>query len=159
MVSWSSRRNCYSNKDFLGLMYGTDMTKQLTSQNFNVFFFPEMPTWVSVRNNRNAWTTVNVAVLQQSFSRYGNILQVEVFADGARAQLLFENDGHADTFVEEMTFSTQGPLFIPGIPYGQRLGAWIPNRRERVSRNRSIMSILVRILIYFCLLGWWRRWS
>ena len=87
-----------------------------------MFFFPEMPTWVSVRNNRNAWTTVNVAVLQQSFSRYGNILQVEVFADGARARLLFENEGHADTFVEEMTFSSQGLLFIPGIPYGQRLG-------------------------------------
>jgi hypothetical protein len=37
--------------------------------------------------------------------------------------------------VEEMTFSTQGPLFIPGILYGQRLGDWIRNWRERVSRN------------------------
>ena len=74
-------------------------------------------------------------VLQQSFSMYGNILQIEVFAHGARASLVFENDGHADTFVEEMTFSTQGPLFIPGILYGQRLGDWIRNRRERVSRN------------------------
>ena len=114
-------------------MYGTDMTKQLTSQNFNVFFFPEMPTWVSVRNNRNAWRTVNVPVLQQSFSMYGNILQIEVFADGARASLVFENDGNADTFVEERTISTQRPLFIPEILYGQRLGDWIRNRRERVS--------------------------
>jgi hypothetical protein len=104
-----------------------NMTKQLTSQNLNVFFSPEMPTWVSVRNNRNAWRSVNVPVLQQSFLRYGNILQIEVFADGARASLVFENDGHADTFVEEMTFSTQGPLFIPGILYGQRLGDWIRN--------------------------------
>jgi hypothetical protein len=63
-----------------------NMTKQLTSQNLNVFF-----------------------------------------AHGARASLVFENDGHADTFVEEMTFSTQGPLFIPGILYGQRLGDWIRN--------------------------------
>jgi hypothetical protein len=107
------------------LWHEHDKTINITK--FKCFFFPEMPTWVSVRNNRNAWRSVNVPVLQQSFSRYGNILQIEVFAHGARASLVFENDGHADTFVEEMTFSTQGPLFIPGILYGQRLGDWIRN--------------------------------
>ncbi len=64
-----------------------------------------------------------VAVLQQSFARlYGNLLQLEVFDDGARPSLLFKNDGRASTFVEEMTFVFQGPLFIPGSLMGNAWG-------------------------------------
>ena len=95
-----------------------------------------MPTWVSIRNNRGAWDGVNVDALIRAFTTYGPILEMEVFDRGYRASMLFSNHANALAFVEEMTFSPHGPLFIPNMPYGKRLGAWIPNRRER-ARGRA----------------------
>jgi hypothetical protein len=92
---------------------------------------------------------VNVAALIRAFTTYGPILDMEVYDRGYRASILFTNHADALAFVEEMTFSTHGPLFIPGIPYGQRLGAWIRNRRQRVSNN--IVSMFFNFIIIFLL--------
>jgi hypothetical protein len=92
---------------------------------------------------------VNVAALIRAFTTYGPILDMEVFDHGYRASILFTNHADALAFVEEMTFSTHGPLFIPGIPFGQRLGAWIRNRRQRVSNN--IVSMFFNFIIIFLL--------
>jgi hypothetical protein len=81
-----------------------------------------MPTCVSVRNNRGAWDGVNVAALIRAFTTYGPILEMQVFDRGYRASILFTNHADALAFVEEMTFAPHGTLFIPGIPYLQRLG-------------------------------------
>ena len=88
-----------------------------------MFIYPlGMPTWVNVRNNRHAWRFGNAAVLQQSFSRYGNLLQLEVFYDGSRASLLFEIDGHASSFVEEMTLITKDRYSSQGSLIGNASG-------------------------------------
>jgi hypothetical protein len=90
-----------------------------------------MPTWVVARNNRNAWTNISVAALTNSFAQYGVILDVNVFDNGAKASILFESNSDAERFVDEMTFSYHGPLFIPGLPYGCRLGAHVRQSRHR----------------------------
>ena len=92
---------------------------------------------------------MNVAVLIRAFTTYGPILDMEVFDRGYRASILFTNHADALAFAEEMTFSTHGPLFISGIPYGQRLGAWIRNRRQRVSNN--IVSMFFNFIIIILL--------
>ena len=91
-----------------------------------------MSTWAVVRNNRSAWTTVSVAALKNSFTQYGVILELNVFDNGAKASMLFENNSDAERFVDDMTFSYHGPLFIPGLPYGSRLGASIRQSLQRV---------------------------
>jgi hypothetical protein len=108
-----------------------------------------MQTWVSIRNNRGAWDGVNVAALIRTFTTYGPILDMEVFDHGNRVSILFTNHADALAFVEEMTFSTYGPLFIPGILYEQRLGAWIRNRHQKVSNN--IVSMFFNFIIILLL--------
>ena len=110
-----------------------------------------MPTWVSIRNNRGAWDGVNVAALIRAFTNYGPILDMEVFDRGYRTSILFTNHAYALTFVEEMTFSTHGSLFIPDIPYGQRLGAWTRNRRQRVRMSDNIVRMFFNFIIIFLL--------
>ena len=68
-----------------------------------------MSTWVVVRNNRSAWTNVSVAALKNSFTQYGVILLLNVFDNGAKASMLFENNSNAERFVDDMTFRTTVP--------------------------------------------------
>ena len=91
-----------------------------------------MSTWVVVRNNRSAWTNVSVAAHKYSFTQYGVILELNVFDNGAKLSMLFEDNSDAERFVDNMTFSYHGPLFIPGLSYGSRLGAYIRQSRQRV---------------------------
>ena len=97
-----------------------------------------MSTWVVVRNNRSAWTNVSVAALTNSFVQYVVILDVNVFDNGAKASILIESNSDAERFVDDMTFSYQGPLFILGLPYGCRLGAYV-----RQSRHRAVSCFVL----------------
>ena len=95
-----------------------------------------MPTWVVIQNNRHAWVNVSVAGLKNSFASYGRILEANIFDKGSKASFLFENIADAESFVEDMTFPFHEPLFIPGLLYGSRLGAYI-----RQSRHRAVSCI------------------
>ena len=66
-----------------------------------------------------------MAALQNSFTQYGQILELNIFDNGAKASILLEKTSDAESFVDDMTFSYHGPLLIPGLPYGSRLGAYI----------------------------------
>ena len=114
-----------------------------------------MPTWVVIRNNRHAWAQVSVGGLQNSFASYGRILETHIFDAGSKASLLFESRADAETFVEDMTFSFHGPLFIPGLPYGSRLGAHVRQSRHRAVSFFYLFFYFFKFDLIF--LGWWRR--
>jgi hypothetical protein len=58
-------------------------------------------------------------------------LYLYIFDDGDRASIFFENVGDAESFMDQMTFSFHGPLFIPSLPYGSDLGPYIRQSRHR----------------------------
>ena len=90
-----------------------------------------MPTWVVVRNNSLAWAAVEPTELQQSFLRYGPILELEIFDEGSKASILLQNQVDAENMVEELTFTWHVELLIPGISNGSRLGTHIRQSPHR----------------------------
>jgi hypothetical protein len=95
-----------------------------------------------------------VAALKNSFTQYGVILELNVFDNGAKASMLFEKNSDAERIVDDMKFLYHGPLFIPGLPYGSRLGAHVRQSRHRAVSCGFLNFLNLIFKFIFIFLGW-----
>jgi hypothetical protein len=88
-----------------------------------------MPTWVVVHNKYFAWAAVDQAALRQSFVRYGLILNLEIFDEGLKASILFQNQVDAENMVEECVLKN---FFYFNVNFFLIIGLFMGNGLEKI---------------------------